>query len=292
MEGGIVSRDYYQPVIMDMGGGNKGVLSKATLQAEFNLDSKLEDYILLGEEDDNTNLTETSDFSGTQIINSGFGIWHWADQLAQDLSYNGVFDYNDFYDISKLFESQDVMATRALMCMGPELGRFVEQAGLDFVKEYSGGSDLLDQAVNRLGITVNVVRLNDIEFILHTFKSWAKRNKYGMNINDVYSYEFPEGGLVIPEEKVDLKVDQPYLNGKGTSFGAGQYTFPNLFLGFVNKNGENRERIMKWRPGVNGLGIGGNIATVDSDGVYGYWLTEMMCIAAEVNKWIKIRKII
>ena len=280
IEGGVNAKEYYEPVKVDMGGGTLGVMSKATIQAEFDLDSQQDFQILLGEQNDNSNLVETSDFSGSQTIPSGYGIWQWADQLAQDMPYSGTFDYNDFYDFGKKFESQAVVAGGALFCMGPELGRYVEQAGLEYVKEFSGGTDLLDKAIDKLGFTVNRVRINDIEYALKTMKSWANPTKLGLVQNSTYAYEFPTGGLVIPQEYVDTK-----FSGAGSME---MKTIPNLTLAYVNNGGENRERIMKWNPGVTNI-YDFPFAANDKDGINGYWLTEMMVIVGEVNKWIKVR---
>lgn len=280
IEGQLNSGSYYAPVARDMGGGNLFVSSFASMQAEFNLDSQEEYQLLLGEQNDNSSLTETTELSGTQLIRSGKGLWHWLSEEGQSFTYTGTFDYSDFYDIGKVFESQHVMANKALFPHGPELGRYLEQAGLDFIKEYSGGTDLFDKMQAKLGVAIKVVNINGIEYVLKPMKSWANPNKLGMNINDSYAYEFPTGGIVIPDEDVTIKAS-----------GDKTFNIPNVNITYVSKNGENRERVFGLKKGMAAPGMGmGNDVSTGYDTVHGYFLSTTGLIGGAFNKMIQLTK--
>lgn len=276
IEGGQIARSFYEAYEMQKkkrAGGGSALVNKALFEAEFKLDAQIDDYILMGERDDNSNLVGTSNQGGSNTISSGFGLWQWQEQLAQKHWYvQNNFTIDDFDDFKDYLQGQGLTTNKLWFCYGPDLGTQIENAGLDFLQEFSGGTDLYRKG-KEIGIDFKVVHKNGNYFMLNELVSFANVNSYGWS-----AYSFRESGMVIPEGYV--AVNDPVTKAKRN--------IKNLTLGYVNNNGENRSRILAPVAGVAGAAIGLPVSN-EYDTMYWYLLSHVMLIAANVNQHIMVR---
>jgi hypothetical protein len=188
------------------------------------------------------------------------------------LVYNGTFTVPDFDQIKIALLSQGVTDTRANFFCGPTLHRYVENSGLEFLKEYSGGTDLMKN-YSEMGIELPAIRKNGILTVLHELKSFANPVKFGIS-----SYDFDTLGFILPETNVNVKM------------GADGVKMQNVVLGYKNYNGENRTRIVKPIPGVNGHASSPNVAVNSYDEYKVQMLSEFMLMFFKANQAILVKK--
>jgi len=269
IEGGVQSTErYYDNLI----GGGQGMFSKASIEADLRLNSDINDEILLGHVPDNTNLTMANSNSVSSLVYGTKGILPHLEDDGMSLIYNGTFTIPDFDQIKTAFLSQGVTDTRANFFCGPTLHRYVENSGLEFLKEYSGGTDLMEN-YSEMGIELPAIRKNGILTVLHELKSFANPVKYGIS-----SYDFDTLGFILPETNVNVK-----MGGAGAKM-------QNVVLGYKNYNGENRTRIVKPIPGVNGHASAPNVAVNSYDEYKVQMLSEFMLMFFKANQAILVKK--
>lgn len=275
IEGGQISQSFYEASGME---GVKGVLFAAEMQMEFDLDVKESRAFSFGEWNDNSALVETAE-SGltTQSIISGGGLWPHADKYAQVKSYSGSFVIDDLHDVKMLKEAQGQVGTENLFILGPSLAVDVYKACKDEIKEFSGGTDLLDKAKNELGVDINAVRVNGQTYYFLEPAEMKDPTGVGLNINGTYSYEYATMGLIVPNNKSTV-----------TRNGRANVTMDNVVLGYVNHNGENRRRVVGYKWGMNGLGVT-NVAS-SYDGLHTYMMAHMTPMFCTPNQWVLVHK--
>ena len=275
IEGNVMARPYYP--VTGLEGSGKFTTEKLA-EAEFFLDEVTENAVLFGERTDNTNIVETSQFSGSNSVLSGMGIYQWADLLAQKHSISTAISFDDFLVIAQLFDSQDIINSTIQWLVGTKFDRDLESAGLDFIKEFSSGTDLYDAMKARIGITLRGVRLGGLEHVFYNIPAFSKAGGAGLMKAGDYVYEFPSMAIGIPMENVSYE-----------SFGKeGPKSLPNVTLAYVNHNGENNRKVLKRLAGVSGAVEGLDVAS-QAHGIYYYLLTQYQIIAGEVNKWVLAR---
>lgn len=201
---------------------------------ELEYRKKMEMALMLGEENDNALLTETSQAGGTNKRLGTKGIWRWAKEVGQALNYSGGFDLSYLYDYKDLALANNLVSREALFLMGTDLQRSVEEGGLDFIKNYSGGSDLF-LAADEIGYDVRRILLNGVMFQLQELKSWSNPLRMGNK-----EYNFTKYGLIIPEGEQNATV-----NGKIEKH-------PSFQTGYLNHGGENRTRNTGFIAGTTG----------------------------------------
>jgi hypothetical protein len=239
---------YYE----ELKGGGTGMFSKATIEADFRLNSAINDEILLGQVIDNVDLANSD--SESNEARGTLGIWPTLAARGMKLYYDGAMTITDFDYIKKLFISMGVTDKKASFFMGAELMRYLENSGLDFVKEYSGGTDFM-KSFEQIGVGVKSVKKNDILVGFHELVNSSNPVKYGLS-----AYSFDKWGFIIPDTQVTVRDS---ANGVGAKM-------KNLVYGNKNYNGENRGRFINIIPGVNGLSqVGSNIAVNRYDEVRG-----------------------
>lgn len=257
-------------------GGGMGMFSKATVEADFRLNAAINDELLVGQVIDNITLNNrdsvANDARGT------LGIWPTLAARGMKLYYNGAMTIPDFDNIKDLFISMGVTDTKASLFAGSELLKDLENSGLDFVKEYSGGTDFT-KAFNGIGVEINAVKKNGIFMGFHELVNSSNPNKYGIT-----DYDFPKWGFVIPDTQVTVREG-------GT--GGVQMKMKNLVFGNKNYNGENRGRFVNVIPGVNAMPgkVGTNIAVDRYDDVRGEMGSEFMLIANKMEQAIMIKDV-
>ena len=266
-EGGQIAHRNYREVVDKA--GNPGLFDRGLVETEFRLDRQIDSALFLGEENANS-LTQTSQFGGTPSRQGTKGLWNWQAELAQTKNYTGEFDMDDFDDIKPLLQSQGVNGATVWFGYGTNLGLNVENGVLSALKEWSGGTDLLETS-EYFKVDFKKVMKNGVKFACQELISFANPNYLG---ND--SYTFSDDGFMIPVTDVSVmdsnKVKQ---------------VVPNLSIAYLNHAGEDRTRIIGTVAGLNGMGY--DIKN-EYDGSHIYMLSEFALFAANVNQHIRILK--
>lgn len=256
--------------------GQRWMISDSMVRGEFDLEGNMDKQITFGMSNDNASLVQTADFSSdSNAVRSTMGVIPWLNQSAQTESYVNTFKLTDLRTTQLDLESQGVYNSSAGFFVGPDLAQQLYDECLDYFREYSGGSDLYDGASGKLGVTPRALEYGGVTYYIQPMASLSNPSTYGLNPSGSYSYQFPTAGVVVP----DIKVTVPKWGEKS------DYTIPNLGLGYVNYNGENRERIMKYYLGMNGVFNSSQVAA-DTDGYKLFWMSEFMLFGAEWNKMV------
>jgi hypothetical protein len=277
-EGGQMAQAFEEAILVDMKNGSKGVLMSPIMEVGEDLDRQIESYIVTGERTntDAAGMTETSYFEGDNYVKSGFGFMKWANILAQEAYHTGDLSISDLDRRKLLLLSQGIAAKKVLVLCGPEYYTKFENAGLDYVQQYSS-SDLLDAAKN-LGVEFKSFMKGQIQYTPIQLDCFADPSTFGINVGDSYSYEWPALGLYIPEIGNTIR-----MNGKNIP------SIPNIMLGYVNKNGEDRTRMVGIEAGPNSV-FPGNFVANQYDGFKVHVKTHIMVICVNVNQWILDRQ--
>jgi hypothetical protein len=155
--------------------------------------------------------------------------------------------------------------------MGSTLYKFVENSNLDFIKEYSGGTDLM-KTFAQINVEFQAVKKNGVSFMFKELPSLSDPTSYGASAFDGYHKEL---GFIIPD--VDVTV-------RGSMESPATIKLKNFSLGFKNYNGENRTRIIKDIPGMANPGTSSSIAVDSFDDWRISGLSEVMVIFNGVNQ--------
>jgi hypothetical protein len=277
LEGNIFNRPYYQ--LTELGGSGK-FTSEKLMEMEFRAQESQGLALFTGEPNDNTSIKETSQFGGSNAVASGMGIYQWADLLGLKHTYAVTPEFADFYTIGQLFASQDITGAVIDWYTGFKFQQDIELAGLDWVKEFSSGSDLYNKVEQRLGFILKAVTLGGLTHVFYNLPEMSKAGGLGLMKAGNYVYEFPEMALGIPREDVSYE-----------SFGkSGEpKALPNLVLGYINASGENNRHILKRELGVTGSDSGLDVAN-EYHGMKYYLMSQFMLVCGECNKWLVFRK--
>jgi hypothetical protein len=257
-------------------GGGTGVFSKATLEADFLLSKSINDEIILGGGITAGQITGL-DRSGNTINATGtVGILQHMVDAAMKQYYTLAYGYTDFDDIKDLLNSQGVANRDVTFFVGSLLNKQLENAGLDFLKEFSGGTDLM-RSLNSIGVGFSAVKKNGINFVIKEIPSFSDPTAYGA---DAFEDYFTGMGFIVPD--VDVTV-------RGSMEEPESFKLKNFSLGFKNYNSEDRTRVRKVLPGAASIsGAGGEIARDTFDDTYGTMLSEFMVIMTGRNKNILV----
>lgn len=263
-EGGIIGNRTYEE---DLEGGYASYYDRGVAELDFRIDKQIDRGVFIS--DNNTNsVTQTSSITGaTNSVVTGKGLINWMDERSQELYYT-TWDITDHDRIKTLLTSQGETSKTCLFGVGEDLYLGAENATLDHVRDYSQGSDLIDN-MNKAGIAFKAVEKNGITLILTEMRSFSNPNAYGSD-----AYDFKKWGFIIPMSEVKVQYQNEGI------------TVPNLALAYYNNKGENRSRIIQERAGINGLG---KQATNEYDGLYLEALCEAGLFAANMNRNILVR---
>jgi hypothetical protein len=277
LEGNITARPYYEVTELE---GTGKFTSQKLIEMEFRAQESQSMALLTGEPNDNTSLVETSNFGGSNAMASGMGIYQWIDLLGLSHTYAVTPEFADLYTIGQLLASQDVTGVTVDWLTGFKFNQDIELAGLDWVKEFSSGTDLYDTMQKRLGIVLRAVTIGGLTHVFYNLPEMSKAGGLGMMKAGEYVYEFPEMALGIPRENVSYE-----------SFGSSKEmrSIPNLSMFFVSHNGTNNRHVIKRLAGVDGS-VPGLDAASDDHGQYYYLLSQFGLVAGECNKMVAFRK--
>ena len=269
VEGGATATERFTDTLKN---GDPGFFTRASLEADFLLDSAINDEVFLGEIVDNSNLVMANRGSSNVSVYGTEGLWHHLDEGGMRQTYVDDYTIANFDELKDLFTSQGITSMKAFFGVGSTLNRYIENSGLDFLKEYSGGTDLMN-AYGEMGVEFKAIRKNGMLFMIQPLVNFDNPVKYGLS-----AYKWKEAGFIVPQEKVTVR-----LNGQDGD----EVILDNVALGYLVNNGEDRERVVKILPGVEG--ITGNKVAVDTyDDVRGELLTEFMLVVNKRNQMIQV----
>lgn len=258
--------------IEELKGGFSGIISKLTMEADHQLDMQVDDEILLSTGATNAALTMTNRPGVAIPVTATVGILRHMEQRAMRQYYTAAYQMSDFDDIKGMLESQGVTERNVLMLCGSSLYQQIENSGLDFIKEFSGGTDLMKN-LGEINVAFKAINKNSVYTTFKELPPLQDPTRYAAASFNGY---FGDLGLLIPE------VDVTVTGGADST----PVKLRNLTLGFKNYNGENRTRIMKDLPSVAGPG---NTAIDTYDDSRGTALTEFMVIFNKVNQTVLIQ---
>lgn len=273
-EGGQIAKSYYEFTGYE---GQLGLFKQNLAKAEFRLDVKEARAFFYGEWADNASMVQTTQASVSAAVPSFGGMWPHADVYAQKMTYAGDFTIDNLYDAGILQQSQGVVGGTNIFMVGPELGRDVEKSALDYIKNYSGGTDLLDKVKKELGIDVQAFMVNGRTYVLWQPKELADPTGVGLLKSAGESaYSIGTAGLIVPHTNVTV----------GEFNGRKNVSIPGVQLGYVNHNGENRRRVIGR---LKGMADGGDVATGYDTSKF-YMLVHMTGIFAIPDQWVRVSK--
>jgi hypothetical protein len=260
---------YYE----ELRGGGTGILSKLTMEADYWLDKYINDEIFLGTGVTNATLTMANRNSVAIPVAGTVGVLRHLEQRAMRQYYTAAYQMSDFDDLKELLQSQGVTERNVSFLMGSSLYRQIENSGLDFIKEFSGGTDLM-KTLGDINVAFRTINKNGVYTMFKELPSLSDPTAYGAEAFNDYFKDF---GFILPD--VDVTV-------KGSLESPESVKIKNLTIGMKNYNGENRTRIVKDMPSVAGQG---NIALDTYDDSRGTMLSEFGVIFNKVNQCIMVQ---
>jgi len=260
---------YYE----ELRGGGTGILSKLTMEADHQLDLQVDDEILLSTGVTNTTLTMPNRNLVNIPVAGTVGVLRHMEQRAMKQYYTTAYQMSDFDDLKDLLNSQGVTERNVAFLMGSSLYQQIENSGLDFIKEFSGGTDLM-KTLGEIKVAFKAINKNGVYTVFKELPQLSDPTRYGAPAFNDY---FKDLGMIIPEVDVTLS---------GGPENPTPMKLRNLTIGFKNYNGENRTRIVKNLPSVAGSG---NIAISTFDDSAGTMLTEFSLIFNKVNQCILVQ---
>jgi len=281
IKGGVSAEKLYRN---DLDKSGRNVLwTKAQVEAEFLHRAGMDKEIFLGQVNSNTGNITVSDRDSNSVAARGTkGLWNWVETDGMEQSYASSYDLAYFDQIKEYLRSQGVTDTQVAILAGSNLYKQIENTVLDFIKAYSGGSDLT-MGYGAVGANVQEFKKNGITNQLCEVVSFDNANSYA--VLDDY---FRNAALVIPKSLATVKKshDMEYDDAYGYSAGD-KVKIPNVILGYLNNNGENRTRMIGPVAGVNGFGYP---FTDQYDDVRLFIKSEYMLIVNLANQMLKIVK--
>jgi len=254
-------------------GGGTGMFTRATQEADFHLTKAINDELLIGEVP--SNLTQTNRDSDANTVYGTAGLWPTMNAYGMKQFYTAPYAITDFDAIKDLFLSQGVINSNAIFGVGSTLNQYIENSGLDFLKDFSGGTDLM-RSFNSMGIEFKYIKKNSIQFQLQEIASFGDPTAFGAS-----AYYFKEAGFICPDVDVTVRSN---MGDASTAI-----KMKNLLLGYKNYNGENRTRVSKVTPGMADInGVGGNIAVDAYDDIRGNLLSEFALFVLKPNQMIRV----
>lgn len=273
MTGSIQSNERYYEKLR---GGGTGVFTKASIEADLWLSKGINDDLILGGGITNTLTMPDRRNNPVQATGTVGLLQHMVDASMKQY-YTLAYSYPDFDDIKDLLNSQGVMNRNVTFFVGSLLNRQIENAGLDFVKEFSGGTDLM-KTMDSIGVSFRAIHKNGVYTVISEIPSFSDPTAYGA---DAFEDYFTGLGFIVPDVDVTTK------NGPNE---VSNIKLKNMTLGYKNYNGENRTRINKVIPGVAEVGAGGGNISVDTfDDTRGTLLSEYMLILLKRNMMILVQ---
>jgi hypothetical protein len=206
------------------------------------------------------------------------GLYQHMVDAAMKQYYTLAYSYPDFDDIKDLLISQGVTNRNVTFFMGSLLARQIENAGLDFIKEFSGGTDLM-KTMDTIGVNFKAINKNGVYTVFKELPSLSDPVALGAAY---FEDHFKGLGFIVPDTQVTTRSS---MDGEGAVL-----KMNNLALGYKNYNGENRTRINKILQGVATIApASGEFARDTFDDCAGTMLSEYMLIVLLRNQMILVQ---
>jgi hypothetical protein len=268
IEGSIQSLEKYYEKLK---GGGTGVFSKASIEMDFFLSKAINDEIFMGQGVSAGFTQLVRDGVTGNTVTGTVGIMRHLVNDANMQYYTTAYQSTDFDDVKDILTSQGVADRNVAFLMGSTLYRFVENSNLDFIKEFSGGTDLM-KTFAQIQVAFQAVKKNGVFFTFKELPSLSDPTAYGATAFDGY---FKELGIILPDVDVTVRnsIEAPE-----------SVKLKNFTLGFKNYNGENRTRIIKTIPGMATPNGNGGIAIDTFDDLRMSALSEFMVILLKTNQ--------
>jgi len=276
IEGGINAMERQEVFTIN---GQPTIWDKGLIDVEFSLDRQIAMAVMLGQENNNVALTNTENGTPTKT-KSTKGFLPIVDALGQKLVLNTTFEYNDFDGVRDLHLSQGCIAKEYIIIASPKLYTQIENS-MTAVLDNGSGS-LYDAALQTMGVAYKRIIKNNRIYYLIEDESLA--NPYALGAD---GFGLNASGFVIPLEMVSTEINgQLTFGGETFSNLSGKVMLPNIGVGYLSNNGEDRRRIIAPVAGVNGMGLP---ASHQYDKASIYLLSEFMFMFMKPNEivWIK-----
>jgi hypothetical protein len=258
-------------------GGGTGIFTKASMDADFLLSKYINDDLMLGKLFTATSITQTDRAGNTLTPTNTQGLLSHMVDGAMKQYYTSAYQYSDFDDLKPLLISQGITNRNVTLFCGSELYKQIENAGLDFLKEFAGGTTLIKN-LDELNVAFRAINKNGVYTTIKELPSLSDPTSYGA---DAFEDFFTGLGFLVPD--VDVTV-------RGSMEEPAAFKMKNLALGYKNAYGENRTRINKVIPGMASVGAGGGEIAVDTyDDISGSMLSEYCLIFLKRNQSILIQ---
>lgn len=256
---------YYE----ELKGGGTGIFSKNTAEADMRHTKTMSDQMWIGSGVTNTFTMLNRDNDAIDVTGTVGVLEHLVDR-AMPQYYTAAYDKPCFEDIKAALQSQGVLDRNVTFFFGSELGRQIENLNLDFIKEFSGGTDFM-KTMGSIDSTFKAVKYNGVNVSFKELSVLSDPIAYGA---DAFDDSFRSLGFILPD--VDVNV-------RGSLESLETVKLKNLTLGLKDYNGEDRSRLVSV---TNGLG---SQATDLWDDRRGDILSEFMVIFNKVNQAILIQ---
>lgn len=253
-----------------------GPMARALVKTQLQLRHQINDAILMGYPNLN-DIAENNRFGEANDVLGDYGLIPGMYNDAMKQYYTGAYSEDHFDVLKFLFASQGITGTSGLFLHGQELGLSIENSGIKFIKEYSGGTDMYDK-LKGIGFGIKEVFKNNFKTYLTEVQEFNNPVLYAAN-----GYNFESMGMIFPDSKVTAT-----LNGfspDGAASGGKKVSLNHMTVGYLNYGGENRKLVVGNKAGVNGLGIP---FSDDYDDMSKYMLCEMMTILLALNQTILV----
>jgi len=253
-----------------------GLHARNLIKTQLQLRHQINDFVLMGYPNE-TELVQENRFGEENAVLGDYGLIPAMYNDAMKQYYTGSYSEDNFDVLKFLFASQGITGTSGLFLLGQELGLSIENSGMKFIKEYSGGSDMYDK-LKGIGFGIKEVFKNNFKTYLTEVQEFNNPVTYGAN-----GYSFESMGMIFPDSKVTAT-----LNGfepSGMAVGGQKVALNHMTMGYLNYGGENRKLVVGNKAGVNGMGIP---FSDDWDDMSTYMLSEVMLILLALNQTVLV----
>ena len=276
MTGSVQSNERYYEKLR---GGGTGIFTKASMEADFLLSKYINDELLIGQLVTATALNMTDRDSNSIAPTGTQGLLGHLVDGGMKQYYTSAYGYTDFDDLKPLLLSQGIANRNVALFCGSELYKQIENAGLDFLKEFAGGTKLMKEWTE-LNVAFRAINKNGVYTTIKELPSLSDPTAYGATSFDDF---FTGMGILVPDVEVTV-------SGGADIEAPAAFKMKNLALGYKNYGSENRTRINKVIPGMANVGAGGGDIAVDTyDDVRGSMLSEFMLIVLKRNQMLLIQ---
>ncbi len=213
-------------------GGFASYYNKHFLETEGRMNIR-EDLKFWGGEENDNSLTLTDADSNGASVHSSKGLYHWVDELGGKLDYGPDFSEEYLDEIETYMESYHVTTKNFALMGGSGLGRKLNKTGLEFIKQYSSGTDFVDAMFggnNEVAAKANIKALQygDITIAFQPLSILNDQTMFGSYQNNT--------GILFPLSNV-------------TDPRSGD-VFDNIALGYEQKGDSNLKRIVNHHRGM------------------------------------------